>query len=107
MTEKYENLVYKALKNENFNQYQIKFLGGTEKGEGYIGDIAFVDVHGTKKGEDNEVVYSLVLKTGGKGRTLRSIVRLGFEREIHIYSKVIPYFWTLQVNKYFNQFPVK
>lgn len=98
MTEKFESLIRKALKNENLNQYEIKFRGGTEKGEGYIGDIAFVDVHGKREGEDNEVVYSLVLKTGGKGRTLRSIVRLGFEREIHIYSKIIPSFWTLQVN---------
>ncbi|KAL1505451.1 hypothetical protein ABEB36_005019 [Hypothenemus hampei] len=92
---KLRNLVEKALFSENLEKYELKFCGGTEKGEGYIGDITFVDVLGENR-HGSKVEYSLVLKTGGQNKTLRPIVRLGFEREIHVYSKILPAFWNLQ-----------
>lgn len=93
----FDPLIRKALQSEGLKSYYLKFRGGNEKGEGYIGDIVFVDVFATKL-DGAEIVYSLVLKTGGKNKTMRPIVRLGFEREIHVYSKVIPAFWKFQVN---------
>lgn len=93
----FNTLVDEALKNEGLKKYELKICGGNEKGEGYIGDITFADVFAEKM-DGSEVTYSLVLKIGGKNNTLRPIVRLGFEREILIYSKVIPTFWKLQVS---------
>ncbi|ERL94497.1 hypothetical protein D910_11774 [Dendroctonus ponderosae] len=91
----FDPLIRKAFQSEGLKSYYLKFRGGNEKGEGYIGDIVFVDVFATKL-DGAETVYSLVLKTGGKNKSMRQIVRLGFEREIYIYSKVIPAFWQLQ-----------
>ncbi|CAG9762930.1 unnamed protein product [Ceutorhynchus assimilis] len=90
-------LVTRALENENLEKYELKFRGGNEKGEGYIGELTFVDVLG-EKSNGEAICYSLVLKIGGKNKTMRPIVRLGFEREVQIYAQVIPAFWKLQAN---------
>lgn len=89
-----------ALKIDNVEQYDLKIHGGNNKGEHYGSDIAFVDMS-AKNFDEEKKEYNLVIKYGQTNQTLRETlpIRHSFEREIDVYSKVIPLYHAFQQEK--------
>ncbi|XP_060516908.1 uncharacterized protein LOC132696214 [Cylas formicarius] len=82
-----------VIKQENFKNIEVTILGTSEKGDGYVGDIIFTHVSAVKV--DGQIkVYDFVLKTGKDNKEIRARlpVRKTFEREIYVYTTVIPAF---------------
>ncbi|KAJ3646088.1 hypothetical protein Zmor_023697 [Zophobas morio] len=84
------------LKNENIDNLDFTILGNSEQGDGYIGDILFVEVCGTTKDETKN--YNLVLKCSKRSQALRekSPVKEAFLSEIYFYDVVFPSFKKFQ-----------
>jgi hypothetical protein len=95
-----ENWLRPVLKKENLENYSIDISGSTEKGDGYIGDVTFVDVRGTAN-TNEEKSYEFVIKSGKKSSQLREMipVRNAFENEIYFYNEILPVFREFQAEK--------
>ncbi|XP_044265206.1 uncharacterized protein LOC123011690 [Tribolium madens] len=80
-----------ALRKENVSDFSVKILGNSEKGDGYLGDIIFLEIAGEKH-------YNLVAKCSKRSKTLRekSPVKNAFLNEIFMYEKVHPTFLQFQ-----------
>jgi thiamine kinase-like enzyme len=85
-----------VLTKENLDDFSVKILGNSEKGDGYIGDIVFVRLTGATTSSVKE--YNLVLKCGKRSETLREKVpvRQAFTNEIYMYNTVFPVFTEFQ-----------
>jgi thiamine kinase-like enzyme len=94
-----ENWLRPVLKKENLENYSIHISGSTEKGDGYLGDVTFVDVRGTNTNEKKS--YEFVIKSGKKSSQLREMipVRNAFENEIYFYNEILPVFREFQAEK--------
>ncbi|XP_063932835.1 uncharacterized protein LOC135144711 [Zophobas morio] len=99
-----------ALKGENLVDFTVSRLGNTEKGEGYMGDIVFVEVS-AETSDRLPKIYNLVLKCSKRSPALRESmpVQAVFENEMHFYENVIPAFTEFQkkrgVSEVFNSVP--
>ncbi|KAF7271826.1 hypothetical protein GWI33_015306 [Rhynchophorus ferrugineus] len=98
-----------TLRKKNIEKYDLKVYGADEKAEHYGSDIAFVDITAENFDGDKRE-YSLVIKYGQMMKALRDKlpIRDGFEREIDIYTKVVPAFHRFQQEKnlpVFNSIP--
>jgi thiamine kinase-like enzyme len=95
-----ENWLRPVLKKENLENYSIDISGSTEKGDGYIGDVTFVDVRGTTNTNEKKS-YEFVIKSGKKSSQLREMipVRNAFENEIYFYNEILPVFREFQAEK--------
>jgi thiamine kinase-like enzyme len=95
-----ENWLRLVLKKENLENYSIDISGSTEKGDGYIGDVTFVDVRGTTNTNEKKS-YEFVIKSGKKSSQLREMipVRNAFENEIYFYNEILPVFREFQAEK--------
>ncbi|EFA06725.1 hypothetical protein TcasGA2_TC009656 [Tribolium castaneum] len=84
-----------ALKKENVSDFSVKILGNSEKGDGYLGDIVFIEVTTTGK------QLNLVLKCSKRSKALRenSPVKNAFLNEIFVYEKLHPTFLQFQKNQ--------
>ncbi|CAG9764150.1 unnamed protein product [Ceutorhynchus assimilis] len=101
--EKIDQWVRDAFKHENFKEIKVTITGFSEKGDGYVGDIAFAKANViTSDGETKNL--ELVIKYGKLNDSLREAlpVRLAFEREIYVYGKVVP-----QLQKFLDEKKVK
>ncbi|XP_060518251.1 uncharacterized protein LOC132697021 isoform X2 [Cylas formicarius] len=92
--------VGEMLKRENLSKYNVIVNGTSEKGDGYLGDIKFVHVWGNES-DGNVREFDLVIKHGKKNEDLRQKlpVRLAFQREIFVYTRVMPTFQTFLMEK--------
>lgn len=88
------------LKKEGLEDYNIVISGNTEKGDGYLGDITFVEVNGYDAKKE-EKTYRFVIKCGKKSTPLRDAmpVRLAFENEIYFYNNILPVYKKFQEEK--------
>lgn len=84
-----------ALKN-NLKNFNISITGSSKKGDGYLGDISFVEVQ-SKDGK----TYSFVVKSGKNGPLIRDNfpIRSAFKNEIFVYNEVFPQFLHFQREK--------
>ncbi|VEN44921.1 unnamed protein product [Callosobruchus maculatus] len=85
-----------ALKDENFERFEVKLGGETEKGDGFVGQMIFVTVEGvTKEGTTKKL--DLVLKASKDNEAFReNIGRWAFEKEMHVYEDVFTAFEAFQ-----------
>ncbi|KAJ8977350.1 hypothetical protein NQ317_017765 [Molorchus minor] len=92
--------VKQAIENENIFNYQVSFIGRSEKGEGYLGEIVYVNVSGTTK-EGAKKFLDIVIKYSKNHSYLRKVspLKSAFRREIFIYNDVLPKFYQLQAEK--------
>lgn len=108
--EELETWLVPVLEKEGLENYEITILGNSEKGDGYLGDITFIDVTGYDK-EKKPKAYNFVVKCGKKSTQLRDVmpIRLAFENEIHFYNEILPTFMKFQeekgIKEPFNNFP--
>ncbi|EFA06727.1 hypothetical protein TcasGA2_TC009658 [Tribolium castaneum] len=81
-----------ALKKENVADFSVKILGNSEKGDGYVSDVVFVEA--TTSGKQ----FNLVLKCSKRSKALREKMpmRRVFLHEIFMYEKLQPTFLQLQ-----------
>lgn len=81
------NIIKQIMLNDGVTKYDINFEGNTLKGDGYLGEIAFVTVNTNLKKK-----YNFVIKTAKESDALRETtpVQLAYEREIHIYKNIFP-----------------
>jgi thiamine kinase-like enzyme len=95
-----ENWLRPVLKKENLENYSIHISGSSEKGDGYLGDVTFVDVRGTTNTNEKKS-YEFVIKSGKKSSQLREMipVRNAFENEIYFYNEILPVFREFQAEK--------
>lgn len=89
--------IEESLENIPLKNVKINVTGQSEKGEGYIGDIAFVTLTGLNELNEEKELY-LVLKMGKRSKTTRETfdVRRVCLREIYVYDKVFPVFKKFQ-----------
>ncbi|KAJ3649966.1 hypothetical protein Zmor_021679 [Zophobas morio] len=89
-----------TLRKEGLKDYTINISGSSAKGDGYLGDITFVEVSG-KSATNEEKVYSFVIKSGKKSTELRDImpIKSAFENEMLFYNKILPVFIDFQKEK--------
>lgn len=87
--------VAEAMKKENCSNYELDISGGGMKGDGYLGEVVFLNVSTSEK------CYKLVVKCAKKADALRKITPLRecYEREIFMYSKVFPLMLEYQLEK--------
>lgn len=85
------------LLGKNYENFSIKILGNSEKGDGYLSDIVFVEVTIPSP----KHVFNLVLKQSKTDKSLRksSPVKNMFLNEIHMYEIVLPTLETFQREK--------
>ncbi|XP_066257513.1 uncharacterized protein [Euwallacea similis] len=71
----------------------FEIVGSTEKGDGYTGDIVFVEIKGKEQ-------YSVVVKSGKSSKEIREKLQVkhAYEREIFLYSVLVPKFKKLEKN---------
>ncbi|XP_068896135.1 uncharacterized protein [Tenebrio molitor] len=95
-----ENWLKPVLKKESLANYSIHISGSTEKGDGYLGDVTFVEVRGTAN-TNEEKSYDFVIKCGKKSSQLRDMmpIRNVFENEIYFYNEILPVFKEFQAEK--------
>jgi thiamine kinase-like enzyme len=95
-----ENWLRPVLKKENLEHYSIHISGSSEKGDGYLGDVTFVEIRGTTNTYE-EKSYDFVIKSGKKSSQLREMipVRNAFENEINFYNEILPIFREFQAEK--------
>jgi hypothetical protein len=95
-----ENWLRRVLKKENLENYSIHISGSSEKGDGYLGDVTFVEIRGTTNTYE-EKSYDFVIKSGKKSSQLREMipVRNAFENEINFYNEILPIFREFQAEK--------
>lgn len=81
-----------ALKTEISGEFSVKIVGNSGKGDGFIGDVIFVQV--SSPGKD----YNLVLKCAKQNEGLQSNPRMKliFINEIFVYKTVLPAFIKFQ-----------
>lgn len=86
-----------AVKNENFCDYTVQIHGNSGKSDGYIGKIQYLTITGKTKTNQTKTL-NLVLKTSSQSAKVRSqfAIKKFFEKEIHIYDRVVPQFEILQ-----------
>nr|XP_023012887.1 uncharacterized protein LOC111502934 [Leptinotarsa decemlineata] len=90
----------KFLVSENLKNYKVVIRGGTEKGEGFLGDILFVEVEGTTQNDVPKRLYFVVKHAKPSENFRKTIpVDLIFENEILLYTAVIPAFQKFQQEK--------
>ncbi|KAJ3666353.1 hypothetical protein Zmor_001799 [Zophobas morio] len=82
---------------ENINDFTLKILGNTKKGEGYIGDIFFVTL--TSVSSRPSSAYNLVVKCSKKSEVFRKKVptEKAFTTEIYMYQEIFPTFTQFQL----------
>ncbi|KAG5896760.1 hypothetical protein JTB14_031739 [Gonioctena quinquepunctata] len=90
--------VEESLSNENLKDLTITITGGSEKDEGYLGDIVFVTVQGTNEKNEKENLH-LVIKHAKTNEHLRTAmpVAVVFDNEMTMYTEVIPAFKEFQL----------
>lgn len=92
-----EKCVQLVTEKENLKNYQFEIEGESSKGDGYIGNIIFVNIKGQTE-NNNEKTLHLVIKLAAPHKTLRERVPLEecFVTEIHHYETVVSAFDDLQ-----------
>lgn len=82
-------------KNTQIQNYKFKVIGQTGKGDGYGSDINFVSVTG-KDHENSNKTLELAIKSQKQTIIMKNIMQGAFDKEIFIYTRVLPLFEELQ-----------
>jgi hypothetical protein len=100
MTSEIKSWLLKVLKNDDLQDLSVNILGNSEKGDGYMGDVVFVNATGKTK-ENSSKEYNLVLKCSKRSQALRESmpVEKTFLAEMSFYNTVIPTFVKFQKNR--------
>lgn len=98
--EELTNWLKPILKKEGLENYKINVQGNSEKGDGYLGDITFVQVD-SNDAENARKTYNFVIKSGKKSSQLREVIpiHMAFENEVNFYNEIIPEFVKFQEEK--------
>ncbi|KAJ8963388.1 hypothetical protein NQ318_018865 [Aromia moschata] len=93
--------VRQSIRDENFHNCKIEFAGKSEKGEGYLGEIVYVNVSGTTN-DGGTKTLDLVIKYSKNHSYLRKVspVKSAFRREIFVYDQIFPIFDKFQREKH-------
>ncbi|XP_018566828.1 uncharacterized protein LOC108907572 [Anoplophora glabripennis] len=92
-----ESWIDNAMIQEGISNYKLDVSGNSIKGDGYLGEVTFVKVT-TKLGMVKDKDIYLVVKSAKKSDELRkqTPVKEAYEREIFMYTKVMPIFREFQ-----------
>lgn len=98
-----EKLLHEIAQTEGFTNYKFELGSGSERGDNYSGVIVSVKVIGDRV-EDGAVVtgtLSLICKIAPESKQRRDVLRTvtAFEREIYMYTRVLPTFVKFQQEK--------
>ncbi|XP_018566825.1 uncharacterized protein LOC108907569 [Anoplophora glabripennis] len=91
--------VAKAVERKNFNTFKVTLDGTSEKCDGYIGDIVFVNVTGTNTDNKEETLHLVVKHSKQNDYFRASAFKHMFDAEIHFYDKVYPVLERFQLEK--------
>ncbi|KAL1513593.1 hypothetical protein ABEB36_002987 [Hypothenemus hampei] len=105
LTDLFKCVSAEALKRENIEKYDLKIYGTEDKIEQYGSDIAYIDISAENFNAERRD-YNLVLKYGHTQKNIKNKIpiREGFQREIDIYSKLIPCYQAFKQNKNLPKF---
>ncbi|XP_031627278.1 uncharacterized protein LOC116343395 [Contarinia nasturtii] len=103
LSEALKNTLHRVAKDEGFGEYEIETKIGSSHGDNYVGILIAVTISGTKN-VNNQSKYeelSLICKTPPVDENRRKILKsnLVFDREIYVYSKLLPAFTSFQQNQ--------
>lgn len=92
-----ESWIDNAMVKEGISKYKIDVSGNSIKGDGYLGEVTFIKVT-TSPGMAREKDIHLVVKSAKESDELRkqTPVKEAYEREIFMYTKVLPIFKEFQ-----------
>lgn len=82
-------------KNTHLQNYTFEVIGQTGKGDGYGSDINFVSV-AAKDYKNTKKTLELAIKSQKQTLVMENIMKGAFDKEIYIYSRVLPLFEELQ-----------
>lgn len=110
------NCIHKIAKNEQFIDYKIETAAGSSHGDNFLGEMTAVTLSGTRRGQCDEIQSDqlhLICKAppANEIRQKNFNTSLVFDREIFIYTKMLPAFLQFQREKglseidSFNAFP--
>lgn len=98
------SMLHDIAKNENFSDLEIKCNDGNEKGNGFLSDIARVQIVGKRKSENDELIndqMNLVCKISFPDKSQREQFNSDkfFERETYFYNEIAPVFVKFQQDR--------
>lgn len=95
-------LFQKFLKENGITQEKIEIQAGTMRGDNFLGIIAKAEVTGKDK-NGKDFYESYIIKSAPKSEGLRKFapIALAYEREIYMYSTVLPAFKKFEEVKHF------
>lgn len=94
-----EKWIREAIKHENFINHKLNIKGITEKGEGFVCGVTFVQILATKQDGEN-VEYNFVVKHGDRVDTNQfKCIQNACKQEMLFYNEIFPYFTKFQEQK--------
>lgn len=103
LSESIMNLLHRVAKNEGFSDYQIDTQTGSSHGDNYVGIMTAVTIAGTKpvNGQNQYEKLQLFCKTSPLDENRKKILKsnLVFDREIYVYSQVLPALMAFQKSR--------
>lgn len=98
-----ENLLCEIAQKEGFTDYKFEFESGSNRGDNYVGVVTSVKIVGdrVKDGVVTIETLNLMCKSAPKNRERRELMNIAqcFEREIYMYTRVLPTFVKFQEEK--------
>lgn len=101
ITDEIRSLLDEVARNENFTNFELRYSSGSEKGDGFLSEIAKVQICGNRKMENGEVAtdqLDLVCKMAFPEKSQREQLNSDqfFERETYFYNEIAPLFMEFQ-----------
>lgn len=100
-------LLHKIAKNEGFVDFKIGTKAGSNHGDNFLGIMTAVTISGTKgqNGQNKTEELHLICKATPTNEMRKKNFKTSvvFDREVHIYSKVLPAFVRFQQEKGLNE----
>jgi thiamine kinase-like enzyme len=86
------------VKNKVLDNYTVELTGGAKKGDGFLGDVNFVEVSAKSRSNKEDTIYNLAIKSSKNSEALRKIlpIKIMCQNEMHFYNKVMPTFERFQ-----------
>lgn len=92
-----KNLLKNLLEENEIKDFEIHIKPGSIKGDNYLGIIAKVVVTG-KDSRNNDVTLDYIIKSAPRSEGFRTNapIRMAYEREIYMYTNILPEFMRFQ-----------
>lgn len=81
-------------KKTNINDYKVKVNEGNKKGEGFLGQLMFIEI----SDNESEKVVNVVVKKAFSDEKIRELapIRISFLNEVYFYEHILPTFQKLE-----------